>query len=471
MSDLNHYRRYALLLLGLLSLLGIAAAGYLATQEQYTVYVDGEPSTVTGHFETVGEALVAAGVEVGPHDSVTPSETAPPSPDEGITVRRASEVTLRTEAGTDVLFTHQPALGAFLREAGVAVQRTDQIFADGERVAFNALDETPLPAVVEIGRFMTVTIHDGREQQTLRTAAQTVGEALREANVTLYAADGVEPSPGSWLEPEMHIRVQRSMPLTINVDGRLIQTRSHHTNALDVLAEAGIGLVGEDYVRPGPETTLEPDDIIEVVRVTEDFRIEDEPIPFETRWQATDQLEIDNRALLQQGVPGVLRRRIRVRYENGAAVSETPAGEWVAREPVDEIMGYGTQVVVRSVQTPSGAYEYWRKVRMRVTSYTAASAGKPPDHPTYGITASGLEAGTGIVAVDPDVVPFETWVYVPGYGTGFAGDTGGGINGRWIDLGYDENEYQSWSGYVDVYYLTPVPPADEINYLIPTWLP
>ena len=471
MSDLNHHRRAALFLLGLLSLLGIAAAGYLATQEQYTVYVDGEPSMVTGHFETVGEALAAAGVEVGPHDSVTPARTAPPSPDEGITVRRASEVTLRTEAGTDVLFTHQPTLGAFLREAGVAVQRTDQIFAGGERVAFNALDETPLPAVVEIGRFMTVTIHDGREQQTLRTAAQTVGEALREADVTLYAADGVEPSPGSWLEPEMHIRVQRSMPLTIRVDGRLIQTRSHHTNALDVLAEAGIGLVGEDYVRPGPETTLEADDIIEVVRVTEDFRIEDEPIPFETRWQATDQLEIDNRALLQQGVPGVLRRRIRVRHENGVAVSETQAGEWVAREPVDEIMGYGTQIVVRSVQTPDGAYEYWRKVRMRVTSYTAASAGKPPDHPTYGITASGLEAGTGIVAVDPDVVPFETWVYVPGYGTGFAGDTGGGVNGRWIDLGYDEDEYQSWSGYVDVYYLTPVPPADEINYLIPTWLP
>lgn len=471
MSELIHVRRTFLFLLGLLSLLGIAAAGYLATQEQYTVYVDGEPAMVTGHFATVAEALDAAGVEMGPHDTVSPSPAEPISPDEAITLRRAKEVTLRTEDGTDVHFTHQPTLGAFLREAGVAVQRTDQIFADQERVAFSALDDAPLPAVVEIGRFLTVTIHDGREQQTLRTAAQTVGEALREADVTLYAADGVEPAPGSWLSPDMRIRVRRSMPLTLRVDGRLIQTRSHHTNALDVLAEAGIGLVGQDYVRPGPEITLEPNDIVEVVRVTEDFRIEDQPIPFETRWQATDQLEIDNRALLQQGVPGVLRQRIRVRYENGVAVGETPAGEWVAREPVDEIMGYGTEIVVRTVQGPNGAYEYWRKVRMRVTSYTAASAGKPPDHPAYGITASGLQAGTGIVAVDPNVVPFETWVFVPGYGTGFAGDTGGGIDGRWIDLGYDQSEYRSWSGYVDVYYLTPVPPTDDINYLIPTWLP
>ena len=471
MSNLNSTTRTVLFALGLLSLLGVAAAGYLATQEQYTIYVDGEPTMVTGRFQTVAEALEAAGVEVGPHDSVRPAPSDPVLPDEAIMLQRAKEVTVRTEVGTDVLFTHQPALGAFLREADISVQRTDQIFADERRVAFNALDETPLPDVVEVGRFTTVTIHDGQERQTLRTAAQTVGGALQEANVTLYAADGVEPSLGSWLSPGMHIQVRRSMPLTISVDGRLIQTRSHHTNALDVLAEAGIGLVGQDYVRPGPETTLQPNDIIEVVRVTEDFQVKDEPIPFETRWQATDQLEIDSRALLQQGVPGVLRRRIRVRYENGAAVSETPAGKWVAREPVDEIMGYGTKIVVRSVQAPGGAYEFWRKVRMRVTSYTAASAGKPPDHPTYGITASGLEAGTGVVAVDPDVVPFETWVYVPGYGTGFAGDTGGGVNGRWIDLGYDEDEYRSWSGYVDVYYLTPAPPADEINFLIPTWLP
>ena len=49
------------------------------------------------------------------------------------------------------------------------------------------------------------------------------------------------------------------------------------------------------------------------------------------------------------------------------------------------------------------------------------------------------------------------------------GDTGGGVKGRWIDLGYDEDELVAWSSYVDVYYLTPIP--EEINYLIPEVLP
>lgn len=460
-----------MLSLGVMLVLSMLAGGYLAVRPAYAVYVDGETVTVSGDYEQVADVVSAAGVTLRAQDRVTPALTAPAEPDSAIQITRAHPVTLRTEEESRTLWTHQPTLAAFLAEADVTVGRTDQISADGKRIPFNTLDTIALPDVVEIGKFVTVTIREGQQQQTLRTAAQTVGAALQQAGITLYAADGVEPPLGSWLEPDMQIRVERSIPLTIKVDGRLVNTRSHHRNARDVLAEAGIGLVGQDYVRPGPETVLQPDDIIEVVRVTEDFRVEDENIPFETQWQGSDQLELDTRARLQAGVPGILRRRIRVRYENGVQVSESADAEWVAREPVNEIMGYGTKIVVRSVETPGGYYEYWRKVQMRVTSYTAASAGKAPDHPRYGITASGLEAGTGIVAVDPDVVPFRSWVYVPGYGSGFAGDTGGGVKGRWIDLGYDEGEYQSWSGYVDVYFLTPVPAPEDINYLIPTWLP
>ncbi|MFW6183864.1 MAG: ubiquitin-like domain-containing protein [Chloroflexota bacterium] len=464
-------KRIIFLSLGAIGLLGIMAAGYLVVQEEYTIYVGEDRQTVRGNYETVAEVLGAADIQLRAEDIVRPALSTAAEPQMAIQVERAVSVTLRTEEGTDDYWTHQPTVGAFLAEVGARPQRTDEIYADGDRVAFSALDNTPLPSTIEIGAFKTVTIHDGDNQRTLRTAVQTVGAALQEAGIDLYAADGVEPEAGAWLEPGMTIRVRRSMPLTIHVDGRVIQTRSHHSNPVDVLAELGIGLVGMDYTRPGPDTTLQAEDTIEVVRVTEDFRTEDEPIPYDSVFQPTDELDIDNRAVLQSGVPGILRRRIRVRYENGTAVSETPDGEWVAREPQNEIIGYGTNVVVQVLETPEGAFEYWRKVRMRVTSYTAASSGKPPDHPAYGITASGVRAGTGIVAVDPRVVPFRSWVYVPGYGTGYAGDTGGGVKGRWIDLGYDEEEYESWSGYVDVYYLTPIPEPDDINYLIPTALP
>ncbi|MDX1663063.1 MAG: ubiquitin-like domain-containing protein [Candidatus Promineifilaceae bacterium] len=471
-NALSQPLRVALLLFSLVLFLGVAAAGYLAlAQEPYTIYVDGEMKQVSGSYESVEAVLAAAEVELRPEDRVSPPLSATPSAETAIQVARAQRVTLRSDEGAETLWTHQPTLGALFAEQQIGAGPTDQIYADAALVPFHALDETPLPEVVELGRFMTVSIHNGHDVRRLRTAAETVGGALQEAGIVLYASDGVEPPAGSWLEPEMQIRVRRSVPLSIQVDGRTIQTRSHHTAPLKVVTEAGIGLVGQDFLRPGPGTELSAGDTIQVVRVTEDYLTVDEAIPYETLWQATEQLEIDERGLLQAGQPGIYRQRIRIRYENGAPVAETPAGAWVAREPSDEIIGYGTKIIVRVLETPDGVFEYWRRVRMRVTSYTAASAGKPPDHPAYGITASGVRAGTGVVAIDPRVVPFRSWVYVPGYGPGFAGDTGGGVKGRWIDLGFDEGEYESWRGYVDVYYLTPVPPPEDINYLIPRALP
>ena len=45
---------------------------------------------------------------------------------------------------------------------------------------------------------------------------------------------------------------------------------------------------------------------------------------------------------------------------------------------------------------------------------------------------------SGIVAVDPALIPLRNQVYVPGYGIGDALDTGGGIRSRRIDLAYED---------------------------------
>ena len=156
-----------------------------------------------------------------------------------------------------------------------------------------------------------------------------------------------------------------------------------------------------------------------------------------------------------------------MRLENGVEVSRAPDGEVVTVPPVNHVIRYGTNIVMRTIDTEKGPVEYWRKVTMRVTSYTAATSGKAPGDPGYGITASGVQAGTGVVAVDPTVVPFKSYVFVPGYGVAFAGDTGGGIKGRFIDLGYDEGQLKSWRGTVDVYYLGPPPPAEDIRWILP----
>ncbi len=463
--------RFLVILLLALGVGSLTAAGWLLTRPSYTIFDGRTPIAISGQFNTVQEVLAAANIDARPEDVIAPAPDTAVRPDTPIQINRARQVTVRAAGGVDTYWTNQPTLGAFLAKAGIPARRADQIYADGVLVPYEQLDNTAVPATIEIGQFRTVAIEDGGQSQTLSTAAQTVGEALREAGVTLYAADKVTPPPGAWLEPGMVIRVERSFPVSITVDGRTIQTRASSPNVLDILAAAGVGLVGYDYTIPGPEAVLQPGDAIQVIRVAEDYEFSDEPIPYQTVYQANDQLEIDTRAVVTPGIPGIKRQRVRVRYENGVEVGRAVDSEWVARPPQDEVIGYGAKIVIRTIDTPEGPLEYWRVVRMRITSYKPASAGKPPDAPGYGVTASGLRAEKGVVAVDRSVVPWKSWVYVPGYGKAIAGDVGGGVRGRWIDLAYSDDDYVGWSTYGDVYYLTPVPPPDKINFLIPTVLP
>ena len=113
--------------------------------------------------------------------------------------------------------------------------------------------------------------------------------------------------------------------------------------------------------------------------------------------------------------------------------------------------------LIRAINPPSGPTEYrdnWRNydgdkfyftrtLTVRAFAYEAGprSTGKRPGDPAFGITASGLPARVGVVAVDPNVIPLFTKLYVVGYGFAIAADTGGRhITGNTIDIFFDTVE-------------------------------
>jgi 3D (Asp-Asp-Asp) domain-containing protein len=333
-----------------------------------------------------------------------------------------------------------------------------------------ATAEPPSPTTTSVTKAtLSIVIRDGESVNTVTTSAVTVRELLAEAGIVLNESDALAPSPETSLVPDMEVRITRAIPLTIVADGQSQEVQSSARTPEVALAHAGVAVGELDIVKPAPGSLLNAGDVVQVVRVREESLVVDEEVPYQTVYQPSDRLDLDTKAVISGGVPGIKRQSTVIRYEDGVEIGREVQGEWMEQEPVNEVIGYGTRITTNVIDTPEGPREYWRVVHMRVTAYTAASSGKPPDHPAYGITASGLPAGTGIVAVDANVIPFRSEVFVPGYGVGFAGDTGGGVKGRWIDLGYDEDELVAWNGYTDVYYLTPIP--EEINYLIPDVLP
>ena len=95
-----------------------------------------------------------------------------------------------------------------------------------------------------------------------------------------------------------------------------------------------------------------------------------------------------------------------------------------------------------------------------VTWYTEGTCGKTPDHPAYGITASGAPVEEGVTcAVDPEVIPLESQVHVL-YADGTTGTfraTDTGVKGEWVDIYTPDYDYAVQCGLqkLTVYWTAP----------------
>lgn len=356
-----------------------------------------------------------------------------------------------------------------LIQAGIALNPEDEIWVDGAPVSGNA--PPAALARVSVQRAAAISISAGDRSQRITTTARTVGEALWQAGFRLTRTDAVQPPLHTPVVANLAITVQLARPITVQADGTTLSARVQAATVGEALAEAGVALLGLDYAAPAADQPLPADGLLRVVRVREETLTEQSLIRRETVYQALPETDIDTVQTLQAGADGLQRRSVRVRYEDNVEVSRTAEAEVLAQTAQPRVIGYGTRITPRTVETADGVLEYWRAYAVYATSYSPSRAGVAPTARNFGITASGKRLTKGMVAVDRRYIPFGTRMYIPGYGFAVAEDTGGGVRGRFIDLGYDDSNYVSWSKIVTVYFLTPIPPADRIAWIIPSTVP
>jgi resuscitation-promoting factor RpfB len=432
-----------------------------APTQPVTIIVAGTGYQVQTASGTVGNVLREFGLALNEGDTVSPAADTPLVPDMVVRVERARVVTVTVDGIAQAVQTTYGNPLDILRQASVEIGDKDRILVDGSETQLNDLLVWPVPAsAITIQRAMSVNIVDGDQTRSIETTAATVGEALFEAGVTLFLADEVTPDLNAPVNANLTVNINRSQPLSIVADGVTLETRTQGSTVQDALIGARVVLMGLDYAIPAENTLLQAGMTIRVIRVNEIVEVEQSVIPFEAVYQSDNTLELDQERVVQEGQNGITATNIRIRYENGIEVSRSPEQSSVAREPLNRVIAYGTNIILRTIDTPDGPKEYWRVLRMYATSYHPAALGGDD------VTATGRKLTKGVVAIDPKIIPYGTQVYVAGYGVGVAADTGGPRKFKlWIDLGYDDANWVSWSKYTDVYLLTPVPP--DIQYVLP----
>jgi 3D (Asp-Asp-Asp) domain-containing protein len=344
------------------------------------------------------------------------------------------------EVDGHTVYTRDPAqVEAALTAAGFRLEEGDRVIAlpnSGRRL---------------VQRAIPFSVVDGGVPFSGRAAADTIGEALAAIGIDLRTADIVQPPEESPLLPGVRISVLRAQPVAITALDVQIETRSRAATVGDLLAEAQVPLGPLDRVEPPLEAALPAYGTVRLVRVREEELTELQPVPFQVSLQYSGDLAPGARYRIRPGTPGLLERVVKVVFEDEVEVRRFAVSERLVREVVNEIV-IAARPVLPQISIPAIPAPHLptvptgplpdvpvkRVLTMVATAYDPGpiSTGKWPGHPAYGITATGMRATYGVVAVDPSVIPLYTRLYIPGYGYAIAADTGGAIKGNRIDLFY-----------------------------------
>jgi len=463
MNKLTKWRRLAVFLLLFLTAVG----GYLATGKTIQVIEDGKMIEYNTHALTVEGALRSSGISLKPGDVTHPGRYHILLINTSITVDHTRPVTiLSPEHEASITFeSAERKPQSLLRQAGVNWKSADRILWNG--LDFPADQDLPAASSYTLqvlpGRILT--IQDQGKTIQIDSTASTVGSALWQAGIVLSESDRVSVSMESPVDGAGEVRITRSVPIAIKTFSGEIPSRTSADTVGKALAEAGISLQGQDYSIPAEDQPLPADGILQVVRVTEQVELEQTAIPYESEYVENPELELDQRAVLEAGQYGIEVTRVRIRFEDGLETARQTESQWTAANPRPEKIGYGTKIVIRTLDTPGGPLEYWRAVPVYATSYSPCRSGTTK---CYSGTASGRPVARGVIGVT------RQWynllanqpVYVPGYGAAVIGDVGGGVSGEyWIDLGFTDDDFETWHQNTTLYFLTPVPAA--VPWILP----
>lgn len=265
-------------------------------------------------------------------------------------------------------------------------------------------------------------VADG-QNYSVNTLYKSPHKILKQAGITLSPEDEVRLSTPN-VNTGTVIEVFRAIPVMVTYQGKNTSIVTGMPTAREVADQLGIP---RDKVKllPGEDTRPTAGMNIKAITLSEKIEEQESPDLYQVVRQPDATLEKGVEEIVQAGENGLKKATVRVRFEDGIKVSADVLSEIVAVGSKPQIIRVGTRDIV---DTSRGA------MRFRDIRYMEASAYLPTDGSALGLTATGISARRGVVAVDPDVIPLGTRVYVPGYGMGLAADTGGAIVGNKIDL-------------------------------------
>ena len=326
--------------------------------------------------------------------------------------------------------------------------------------------------------FKVVSIIDAENHYEVVTSEDTVADAIALAGITLGEKDIVSKDINSSIEDGDVIYLNRSKLIYLETSGKVFEFYTNENTVGEALLSDGF-LVGKyDEVIPDVNTATKDGMTVSVKRVYVELSEVTEEIPYGTKTVENRNEYMGYEKLITPGVNGSAKRVYKKIIKEYSGVTAVLIGETIT-EPQDQVVEIGTKEITpesmtvikgqtpdgvpysalphmaqknsktviygNTAITPYGTFTFKKIIDCKATAYEGSSASNGQ---WAGQTATGRAPVYGVVAVDPSVIPLNTKIYVESadsgeswiYGFAVAGDTGGAIKGRRVDLCYSTLE-------------------------------
>ncbi|MTI48827.1 3D domain-containing protein [Sporosalibacterium faouarense] len=288
-----------------------------------------------------------------------------------------------------------------------------------------------------INEKVTITIDD--KVTAFKVTDSTVRELLYDNGIELKDEDYINTSLDKDVEEGMNIIIKKAVPIFVNAGGKKMQINTTANNVEEVIQSLDIDVDDNDKINPPLENNITSNLEINIVKVEEKVEKIIDMIPYSIIEEYNNNLFKGDSIVIQPGAKGLVEYKVKKIYEDNKLLDEKIIDSYLVKEPVNSVIERGTKDYLVSSR---GKLEYKDTMTMVASAYDLSyeSTGKTSGDKNFGITASGTKVRPGVIAVDPNVIPLGTRLYIesldgwPDYGFAVAEDTGGAIRGNRIDL-------------------------------------
>lgn len=324
-------------------------------------------------------------------------------------------------------------------ETAVERQLVEPVDGD-DQVVFNEEENT-----LTIRRGITAEVAaDGTTRTVKLYYGDTVAEAVENSGFTLGENDVLSVDADTVLREDAEVSITRYYHVTLAHDGEEQTLLVKEGDVASALEAANLTLGEEDYTDAPLDQALTEGLVVTVSRVTYEETQETEAVAYSTKEEKTDSLYEGETKVKTEGVEGERTIVYRNKMVNGKVVETEEISNEVTTEPVDKVVLVGTK------KKPSGYASISSDGTLidhngNKVSYKKAFTGRCTAYTGGGWTATGRPAQYGNIAVNPDVIPYGSKLYICSpdgsvvYGYAIAADTGGFASQGYImaDLYFD----------------------------------